>query len=416
MSNISLSNIIAPSFYGIHKNLKQNIFTHYWLKGGRGSTKSSFISIEIILGIMRDPLANAMVLRKVGLYLHESVFEQLVWAIGQLGATGSWNIPEAKLELTYLPTGQKIIFRGADKPKKIKSAKLRKGYFKYIWYEEVDEFNGPEEIRIINQSLMRGGEIFQVFYSFNPPKSQRNWVNNEVLIKREDKVVSHTDYLSVPKDWLGAQFLIEANHLKETKPDAYKHEYMGAVTGTGGDVFKNITTRTITNEELLSFDRIKRGIDWGYAIDPFVFLKGYYDKTRKKLYLFDEIFLVGLSNRKAAEMVKKIDPNHSTIIADSAEPKSIAELKSYNIKIKGAKKGPDSVDYGIKFLQDLEEIIIDNTRCPNASREFLGYELAKDAQGNFKADFPDKDNHTIDACRYMLEDDMNTVSFKMDIL
>lgn len=413
MSNVKLSEIIAPSFYKLHKDIKAEGHTHYWLKGGRGSTKSSFVSIEIILGIMKDPLANAMVLRKVGLYLHDSVFEQLVWAIDILGVSEYWNTKVSPLEIAYIPTGQKIVFRGADKPKKIKSVKLRRGYFKYIWYEELDEFNGPEEIRTINQSLMRGGEKFFVFYSFNPPKSQRSWVNGEVLEEREDRLVHHSNYLTVSKEWLGDQFYIEAEHLKKTNPDAYEHEYMGAVTGTGGEVFKNLTIRKIENEEIETFDRIKRGIDWGYAVDPFVYLKGHYDKTRKRLYLYDEIFLVELSNKKAADMILARDKEHSYITADSAEPKSIAELKSYGIKIKGAKKGPDSVDYGMKFLQDLEEIIIDNERCLNAAREFLNYEYARDAQGNFKADFPDRDNHTIDAARYMLEDEMNKKTFSI---
>jgi len=410
MIGVKLTDLIAPSFYDIHKAVKNDRYTHYWLKGGRGSTKSSLVSVEIILGMMRDAdngvFSNTVAIRKVGLYLKDSVYEQLEWAIDKLGVTQYWDCKTSPMTMTYMPTGQKIIFRGADKPKKIKSTKVKKGYIKYIWYEEVDEFNGPEEIRTINQSLMRGGEQFTVFYSFNPPQSQRNWVNTEVLEERSDRLVHHSTYLTVPKQWLGEQFIIEAEHLKKTKPQNYNHEYLGEVTGTGGEIFVNVTIRKISDDEINVFDRIKRGIDWGYAVDPFVFIKGHYDKTRRRLYLFDEIYKVGLSNRKAAEEIKAKDPLHSVITADSSEPKSIAELKDYGIKIRGAKKGPDSVDYGIKFLQDLEEIIIDSERCPNTSREFLGYELAKDSQGNFKADFPDKDNHTIDAARYMLEDDM----------
>lgn len=406
MKKIRLSDLIAPSFYSIHEDIKNSKYTHYWLKGGRGSTKSSFAAIQIILGMIKDSQANAIGLRKVGLYLKESVYEQLIWAIDALGVTQYWEIKVSPMELTYIPTGQKILFRGADKPKKIKSTKLRKGYFKYIWYEETDEFNGIEEIRNINQSLMRGGKEFVVFYTFNPPKSVKSWVNEEVLVEQPDKKVHHSTYLTVPKRWLGEQFLIEAEHLKDKNENAYKHEYLGEVTGTGGEIFTNATIRKITDEETQKFEHIKRGIDWGYAIDPFVYVKCHYDKTRRRLYIFDEIYKVGLSNRKAAEMIKKQDPNHQTIVADSAEPKSIAEMKTYGIKIKGAKKGPDSVDYGIKFLQDLEEIVIDIDRCPNAAREFLNYELEKNKDGNFKAEFPDKDNHTIDAVRYALEDDM----------
>lgn len=403
---IELSKLISPSFYDLHHDLKNDRYTHYWLKGGRGSTKSSFTAIELILGMLKDKNANAMVLRKVGLTLKESVYEQLLWAIEVLGVGQYWDAKISPLELTYIPTGQKILFRGADKPKKIKSTKLRRGYFKYIWYEEADEFSGMEEIRMINQSLVRGGETFNVFYTYNPPDSIRSWVNQEVLIERPDRKVHHSTYLSVPREWLGEHFLIEAEVLKKTNERAYRHEYLGEVTGTGGEVFRNITSRRITDEEISTFDRIKRGIDWGYAVDPFVFIKCHYDKTRRRVYIYDEIYKVGMSNRSAAKAILERDGVGNLIIADSAEPKSIAEVNTYGLRVRGAKKGPDSVEYGMKFLQDLEEIIIDGERCPNALREFTSYELDRDKEGNFKATFPDRDNHTIDAVRYALEDDM----------
>lgn len=408
MAKVKLSELISPSFYEMHKDIKNNRYTHYWLKGGRGSTKSSFVSIEIILGIMKDPNANAVVLRKVKETIKDSVFEQLIWAIEKLKVSEYWDTKYNPMELIYIPTGQKILFRGADKPRKIKSIKVSRGYVKFMWYEEVDEFNGIEEIRIINQSLMRGGKEFVVFYTYNPPNRNNAWVNEEILIERHDRKVHHSTYLTVPKEWLGEQFFIEAEHLKKVNERAYRHEYLGEVTGIGGEVFTNVTIRKITDDEISRFDRIKRGIDFGYAVDPFAYVVMHYDKTRRRLYIFYEIYKVGLSNRKAAELIKKENTNNGLIVADSAEPKSIAELKEYGLRVKGAKKGPDSVDYGIKFLQDLEEIVIDSKRCPNAAREFLNYELEKDKDGNFKAGFPDKNNHIIDAVRYALEDDMRT--------
>ncbi|GAC43332.1 PBSX family phage terminase large subunit [Paenibacillus popilliae] len=413
MIKVPLSNLIAPSFYDIHHALKEDLYTHYWLKGGRGSTKSSFISMEIILGMMRDPDANGVALRKVKETLRESVFEQLAWAIEKLSVSHLWDIPKAKLELTYLPTGQKILFRGADSPKKIKSAKVSKGYFKYVWFEEVDEFDGMEAIRTINQTLLRGGQTFTVFYSYNPPKSQRNWVNAEVTEQRNDRLVHHSTYLTVSRQWLGEQFFIEAEHLLATKPDNYKHEYLGEVTGTGGEVFTNLTFRQITDDEIRIFDRIRRGVDFGYAKDPFHYGVMHFDKTRRRLYIFHEHHKVQFSNKKAAEHIKEENKQNGQVIGDSAEPKSIAEIKSYGVRIKGAKKGPDSVDYGIKFLQDLEEIIIDPVRCPNTKREFYGYELTPDGNGGFKAEYPDKDNHSIDATRYALEDDMKQASISV---
>lgn len=400
-----LSQVIAPSFYTVHKYLKEQKYTHYWLGGGRGSTKSSFVGIEVVLGVMKDPDANAVVLRKVKENLKESVFEQLVWAIDVLGVNQYWNIPEAKLVLTYIPTGQQIRFRGADKPKKIKSMKFARGYCKYIWYEEVDEFNGMEEIRMINQSLMRGGEKFTVFYSYNPPKSSNNWVNAEVQLTRKDRLFHHSNYLTVPREWLGEQFIIEAEHLKQTKPISYEHEYLGEVTGTGGEVFDNVKIKTITDEEIKDFYNVKRGADFGYAIDPFSYVVCHYDRKKKQLYIFHELYKVGLSNSQAITHIQKENKQNDFLIADSAEPKSIHEFRQNGLKIRGAKKGPDSIEYGIKFLQSLEAIIIDDMRCPETAREFLTYELDKDANGNFKSNYPDRNNHSIDAVRYALNDE-----------
>lgn len=360
---------------------------------------------------MKDQNANAVVLRKVGQTLQSSVYEQLQWAVEVLGVGQYWESKLSPLEMKYIADGHenKIVFRGADKPKKIKSTKFRRGYCKYVWYEEVDEFGGMEEIRTINQSLLRGGSNFVVFYSYNPPQSQSNWVNEEVLEKRNDRLVHHSTYLTVPQEWLGEQFLIEAEHLKAVKPQAYQHEYMGEVTGTGGEVFTNLTIREITDDEIALFDHIARGIDWGYAADPFHYTVNHYDKTRRRLYIFYEIQMLKLSNRKAAELVKAENKRNKLIICDSAEPKSIAEMLGYNLKVLGAKKGADSVEYGIKWLQDLEEIVIDPIRCPNTAREFLEYELEKDANGNFKGHFPDKNNHSIDAVRYSREFDMKNI-------
>ena len=402
---MNLSKVIAPSFYEVHKDIKAGDHVHYWLNGGRGSTKSSFIAIEIILGIMKDPESNAVALRKVKDNLHGSVFEQLVWAIEILGVTDYWDIPKSQLVLTYKPTNQKILFRGADKPKKIKSIKFSKGYCKFAWYEELDEFYGPEEIRMINQSLMRGGKKFVVFYSYNPPKSVNNWVNTESKLTRPDRLTHHSTYLDVPREWLGEQFFIEAEQLKETKPLAYEHEYMGEVTGTGGEIFDNIQIRQISDAEISEFTNVKRALDFGYAIDPFAYNVMNYDRKHKRLFIYFEIYKVGLGNWQAFKLMTEENKSNGIVKADSAEPKSINELIQYGLKVIGVKKGPDSIEYGIKFLQSLEAIVIDDTRCPETAREFMNYELEKDANGNFKASYPDKNNHTIDTVRYGCEDD-----------
>lgn len=414
MNSVKLSNIIAPSFFDVHEWIKIERYTHYWLAGGRASTKSSFISIEIPLIMMKDPMANCVVLRKISNTLKESVFNQLLWALDILGVSNYWQVNRSPLELVYMPFGNKILFRGSDDPQKLKSTKFRKGYCKIIWYEEVTEFFGMEEIRNINQTLMRGGNKFIVFYSYNPPKSVNNWVNAEALVHREDKVLHKSTYLTVPKQWLGEPFYIEAEHLKEVNELAYRNEYLGEPTGTGGAVFDNLTIREITDDEIKTFDKIYDGLDFGYAVDPSAYVQCYFDKTRKKLYIFSEVYGVGLSNEKLWEKILKKKISRATITADSAEPKSIDKLNSLGqIYVRGAKKGPDSVEYGIRWLQDLEEIIIDNVRCPNSAREFGLYEYERDKYGEFKSKYPDMNNHSIDATRYAIEDltKANTMTF-----
>ncbi|OUM86658.1 MAG: terminase [Bacillus thermozeamaize] len=409
---IRLTDLIAPSFYEVHHAVKSGAATHFLLSGGRGSTKSSFAAIEIILGMMRDPQANAVALRKVKDTIRESVFEQLLWAIEKLGVRHLWHASVSPMRLTYISTGQTIIFRGADNPRKVKSGKLRNGYVKFIWYEEADEFS-LEDIRTINQTFMRGGDSFRVFYTFNPPKSRKSWVHEHKNNPPPGWFVHHSTYLDVPREWLGEQFFIEAETLKARNELAYRHEYLGEDVGTGGEVFRNLTIRRISDEEIAAFDRIRRGLDFGFAAHPTHYAVMHYDATRRRLFIFFEIHKVGMSNRALAEAIKAENKSNSRVTADSAEPRTIAELRNLGVNVVGAKKGPDSVDHGIKFLQDLDEIVIDPERCPNTAREFQSYELEPDGNGGWKDGFPDKDNHSIDAVRYALEDDMKHVKVRV---
>lgn len=355
--------------------------------------------------------SNAVVLRKVGDTLADSVYSQLLWGIEKLGVSEYWEAKVSPLKLIYKPTGQQILFRSSnnkDDYRKIKSTKFQKGFCKYVWYEETDEFFGMEEIRSINQSLLRGGNGYEVFYSYNPPKMVANWVNAEVINVREDRLVHTSTYLDVPVEWLGEQFIIEAETLKKENELAYRNEYLGEPTGTGGAVFTNITLREITEEEIKKFDNISDAVDFGYAVDPVCYTQNHYDKTRKKLYIFNEIYKVGMSNKALWEGILKVKVGRSNIIADSAEPKSIDELNSFGrIRVTGAKKGPDSIEFGVRWLQNLAEIIIDPKRCPSTAREFSTYEYEKDKFGNFKSKYPDCNNHSIDATRYSREKEMN---------
>lgn len=409
-AKVRLSDVIAPSFVGLHKDIKAKAHTHYLLSGGRGSCKSSFASAEIVLGIMNDGtgLSNALVMRKVASTISTSVFTQIAWAIDKLGVGHLWSSKVSPYTFTYTPTGQQILFRGADNPRKLKSIKVKVGYIKYVWYEECDEFTGIEEIDTINQSALRGGHEYVCFYSYNPPKSSRNWVNSyfaEIKAgKYSDRTCHHSDYRAVPVEWLGEQFLIEAEHMKENKPEQYRHDFLGEITGTNAEVFRNITLRPISDEEIKGFDKIYRGLDWGYGADPFAYIALHYSKTTRTIYIYYEFYKCGAKYDTIAAAIRKENKLNQVIRAESAEPRSNDELIERGFKVHRAKKGPGSVEHGINWLQDLDSIVIDPVRCPNTAREFIGYELVPDGLGGFRDGFPDRDNHSIDAVRYALED------------
>ena len=376
--------------------------TYYWLEGGRGSTKSSEISLEIPQLLIKNPDCHAVVLRKVGNTIKNSVYPQMQWGIDALGLTSKFRFKTSPHEITYKKTGQKILFFGVDDPQKIKSIKLPFGYIGIAWFEELDQFTGMEEIRNLNQSLLRGGPRFWEFCSFNPPKSQNNWVNEEKLTDDSDRLVHHSTYLGVPREWLGERFFEDAEKLKRKNEMAYRHEYMGEVTGTGGAVFDNVEDTTMPDEQVSSFDRLYFGLDFGFAVDPLAFICMHYDKKHRELYIYGELYGQKMTNRTAAQRIKPLLHGHP-ITADSAEPKSIAEMRDFGLRVDGAKKGPDSIDYGMRWLQSLEKIHIDKRRAPNAYREFIGYEYERNREGQFISAYPDKNNHAIDAVRYGLE-------------
>lgn len=404
MIRIKLSDKMAPSFFSVHQDVKWHDHTHYVLAGGRGSTKSSYVSLEILLLLMQNPECHAVVLRKVANTLRNSVYAQMEWALDALHISDKWKMTISPMEMIRKATGQKILFFGVDDKAKIKSIKLPFGYVGVVWYEELDQFAGMEEIRNLNQSLMRGGSKFWCFSSYNPPKSANNWVNEEMLLDEQDRLVHRSDYLSVNPDWLGPQFIYEADKLKAKNETAYRHEYLGEITGTGGAVFENVVERQITDEEIQQFDRRRYGLDFGFAVDPLAFVSMHYDAKREVLYVFDEIYQPKLTNRQAAVKIKKKITEMTLIRADSAEPKSIKELNELGLRVIAAKKGPDSVEFGIRWLQGLSSIVIDKKRCPNTYKEFVTYEYETTRDGQYISAYPDKNNHAIDAVRYGCED------------
>lgn len=402
---VRLTDVIAPAFYPVYWDIQEGKHTYYDLFGGRGSAKSSFIGTAIPLGIMDDPNANAVVFRKVGNTISTSVYEQILWSLEMLGVRDQWKCLTSPHKMIYIPTGQVILFRGLDKAKKTKSIKVSKGYLKYLWFEELDEFAGEEEIRSVQQSVMRGGSKFVVFKSFNPPISQSNWANQYVMTPRRDSLRHKSCYLEVPVDWLGQQFIDDAEALRDVNPRAYEHEYLGVPTGTGGEVFENLDVREITDEEISHFDNIYMGIDWGWYPDPFHWSKMQYDSNRKILYIYDEYRANKQSNAETwnALVMKKGVTGTDLITADSAEPKSVSDYRDYGALCRGAIKGPDSVRYGMKWLQSLTKIVIDPVRCPATAKEFTHYEYERTADDEIISGYPDENNHSIDSVRYAME-------------
>ena len=404
-----LTKCIGKAFYPVHNDIKDHKHTYYDLTGGRGSLKSSFVSVEIIYNMMKKENCkkHAVGYRKVGDTLETSVYSQIEWAIDILGVESKWKLTKSPMRAEYLPTGQRIIFKGLDKAAKSKSIKVPFGYIAYLWFEEFDEFAGEEEIRKVQQSVIRGGDDFVVFKSMNPPKSRQNWANDYIEKEklRSDTYVSQTTYLTSPKEWLGQQFIDDAEWLKMVNPKAYEHEYLGIPVGTGTEVFDNLEIRQITDEEIARWDKLYRGVDWGWFPDPYHYGCMYYDSARMTLYIFEEFRANRMKNIETGSVLldKYGLTKYDVVTCDSAEPKSISDYRSYGINARGAEKGKDSVRYGMKWLQSLIKIVIDPIRCPETAKEFSKYEYELTKDGEPTSVYPDKDNHSIDAVRYGLE-------------
>ena len=393
---------IAPGFAPVLGDVLIHGHTHYDIAGGRGSMKSSFVSLAVVYLLLLRTEAHALVLRKVANTMRDSVYAQYLWALETLGVQSFFDCRLSPMELVFRPTGQKILFRGADDPMKIKSIKVPFGSIAVTHFEEKDQFAGRQEIRTILQSTMRGGDRFWNFESYNPPISRDNWANLDSAQERPDRLLHRSTYLEAPAEWLGEAFLAEAESLRQTDERAYQHEYLGLAVGTGGNVFENLVLREITDGEMRSFDRVYMGVDWGFAPDPFAFIRLHYDAARETIYLLDELTALRQTNAATADTLLRRGYNDGVITCDSAEPKSVADYRSLGLNARAAVKGPGSVEYGMKWLQG-RKIVIDARRTPEALREFSRYEFERDREGNFISGYPDRDNHTIDAVRYALE-------------
>lgn len=404
MTTCKLSELISPAFAEVHRAIKAGRVEELVAKGGRGSTKSSYLSVELVLLLLRHPEVHACVFRRVANTLRSTVYPQIVWAIATLGLSGRFRCTVSPMECTYLPTGQKILFFGLDDPGKVKSIKVPFGYIGIDWFEELDQFDGPEQIRNVEQSTLRGGPFSLTLKSFNPPAMARNWANRYALEARPGKMVHHSTYQTTPPEWLGPRFLADAEHLKATNPTGYRHEYLGEVVGSGRSVFDNVRLEALSDKQLNTFDRRYFGQDWGWYPDPNQFVGCHYDHAAQTLYVFEEFRGNKQSNAAWAEKIAR--HKNDLILADpgSGGDRNVADFRAYGFRMREAIKGPGSVAYGIKWLQSRTAIVIDPERCPYTAREFSEYEYEIDPKtGETLEGYPDAANHSIDAVRYALE-------------
>lgn len=398
---ISLKEKIAPSFYPVHNAIRNQTHSQIWLQGGRGSTKSSFTAIEIVLGIVDDPKANALCLRKVADTLRTSIHANITWAISELGLDDYFDSKFSPSEFIYKPTGQKIILKGLDKAQKLKSIKVEKGYFKFLWFEELDEFDGIEEVRNVQQSVLRAGDDFVEFLTYNPPNDYNSWVNEEAKVDNENRFKHSSTYLDVPSHWLGLRFLTDAERLKKNDYDAYRHEYLGEIVGRSDQIVFNGKWEERTFDIDNAWGAPLLGADWGFSQDPTTLNKMYVYKDI--LYITHEAHAVGCDISDTPELFDAVpDSRRYRIYADCARPETISHMKKAGFDIVGAKKWTGSVEDGVAFMRSFEKIVI-HSRCKHTISEFKKYaykvhRLTKE----ILPDILDENNHHIDAIRYGL--------------
>lgn len=373
-------------------------------KGSRASKKSKTTALWYITNMMKYPDANLLVVRKTFRTLKDSCFTELKWAIHRLGVDAFWEVKESPLEMTYKPTGQKIYFRGLDDPLKVTSITVDIGCLCFMWIEEAYEISSEDDFDMLDESI-RGqvpdGLFKQITLTLNP-WNEHHWIKKRFFDQKSDDVLAMTTNYKC-NEWLDKADLKVFETMKKQNPRRYQVAGLGDWGIVDGLVYEN------WREERFDIDVIRAsigiessfGLDFGYTNDPSALFCGLINIKNKQLYVFDEMYKCGLSNKKIYETIEGMGYKKERITADSAEPKSIDELKSFGLVVKGAKKGKDSLNHGIQYIQGFEIII--HPRCTNFITEISNYTWDKDKLGN-KINKPIDDfNHLMDAMRYAIE-------------
>lgn len=416
--NINLPDVVGKG-YGTFWNFKGR---YRVVKGSRASKKSKTAALNDICRMMQYPNANLLIIRRVGRTLKDSVYADLKWAIHKLGVDDFWICTTSPLEMTYKPTGQKIYFRGLDDPLKITSIAVSKGYLCWMRIEEAYEIENEADFDILDESIR--GETPDCFKQITlclNPWNEKHWIKHRffedevgkdadgkpIYKERETPISADGEILAITTNYLCNEFLDKADlevfeRMKKNNPRRYQVAGLGNWGTTEGLVFTNFREATVDSETVRTL-KTAFGLDWGFTNDPTAFVEAYIDQDNYKIYIKDEIYKRGLTNKMIADELSYHGYKKARITADSAEAKSIEELKGYGVShIKASKKGPGSINAGIQYIQNFE-IVID-PHCVNFITEINNYKWKKDKFGKPTGKPEDSYNHLMDALRYGLEE------------
>ena len=406
LMNLKTNEVYLPEVigkgYGTYWNYKGR---YRVVKGSRASKKSTTTALNMIYRIMTYPDSNGLVIRKVFRTVKDSCFSQLKWAIHRLKVDKYWKATNSPLELTYLPTGQKILFRGLDDPLKVTSVAVDKGSLCFLWIEEAYEIMSEDDFNMLDESIrgqVPAGLFKQITLTLNP-WNDRHWIKRR-FFDREDKDILAITTNYKCNEWLDKADLKVFDEMKIHNPKRYRVAGLGEWGVVDGLVYENIEEKRFDISSLVGQEGIESvfGLDFGYTNDPTALFCGLIDLKNKVIYVFDELYKKGLSNKKIYEEVEAMGHRKESIIADSAEPKSIDELRSLGLtRVRAAKKGKDSILNGIQFIQDFKLVI--HPRCVNFLTEVTNYQWAKDKFDNSINKPIDDFNHLMDAMRYAIE-------------
>lgn len=413
MTATPVSSLITQAYHPLWRSMRDFEHDEYWMEGGRGSGKSTVAALRMVKSLVADPTANWAAYKKHRTEIETTTYAEISKAIMRLGWGDLFKFKTSPFEIQYRPTGQRFFFRGLDDPGKSKGFACTTGYLQGVWFEEYDQFDSQKEIDTVLQSLGRGGPKFQVIVTFNPPESTAHWANVEAAKPCPHRMRLHTTYKDWRADWLGGFFFRKMEAIRTADEMRYRHEYLGEVTGTGREIFRNIRPVRFSDEDIAEMRSKRWGMDFGQG-DPTVLLGVNYIPRRVdgkdiggKVQIFDEWYRSDARNAEIFEAIAKRGLLDAAITGDpgGGGKSVINEMRYMGVRgLRQAYKPGGSVERGIRFFRDCTDVEIDPVRCPNAYREWRGYLYDAMRDGTNRNTPPDRDNHTIDSGRYALED------------